>query len=141
MLERMRTHLDVAREITAPPATAWNALVDTRLWARWGPSVAAVRVDTDASVIEAGTRGHLRARVGPWVPFEVMAFDAGHRWTWRVAGVPATGHRVEPTTDGCRVVFEVPFVAAAYVLVCRRALARIAALVEDGDDAGEPGPV
>lgn len=126
----MRTHLDVSREIAASPAAAWDVLVDTRQWPRWGPSVAAVRVEVP--VIAAGTRGHVRARVGPWVPFEVTAFDPGHRWAWRVAGMPATGHRVEPMAGGCRVVFEVPLLAAGYALVCRRALAGIAALVEDG---------
>jgi hypothetical protein len=46
--------------------------------------------------------------------------------------VPATGHRVESVgvDDQCRVAFEVPLLAAGYVPVCRRALDRIAAIVE-----------
>jgi hypothetical protein len=62
----------------------------------------------------------------------VTHFDPGHRWVWRVAGIPATGHRVEPVAAGCRVVFEVPLPALGYAAVCRIALGRIARLVEDG---------
>jgi len=47
---------------------------------------------------------------------------------------PATGHRVDSyagESDRSRVVVEVPIVAAWYVTVCRRALDRFAALVEE----------
>ena len=126
----MRSHLDVSRDLAASPAAAWGVLTDTRSWPAWGPSVAEVR--TEPPVLAAvGQRGQLRGPVGPWVPFEITGFDPGSRWTWRVAGIAATGHRVEPRPDGCRVVFEVPRLAAPYAAVCRVALRRIAALVED----------
>jgi hypothetical protein len=63
------------------------------------------------------------------LPFAISTFEPGARWSWRVAGVPATGHRVEPTSDGCRIVFEVPIVAAPYAAVCRVALRRLARLL------------
>ena len=126
----MHRHLDVARDLDAPPAAAWGVLVDTRSWPAWGPSVREVRCDPPVLRV-AGQRGSLRGPVGPWVPFTITELEPGHRWSWRVAGVGATGHRVEPTATGCRVVFEVPRLAAPYALVCRLALARIAELVED----------
>ncbi len=127
----MRTHLDIGQQLRVAPGAAWAVLTDTRRWPEWGPTVAAVRSSTD--VLELGTTGHVRPVVGPWVPFRVTHLDPGSRWTWRVAGIPATGHRVEPTAAGCRVVFEVPIVAGAYAPVCRVALARIARLLTSPD--------
>ena len=114
--------LVVSREITATPADAWRLLTDTRRWPAWGPSV--VGVACEDRFIVAGSRGHVRTVGGLELPFRVTAC-ADRRWTWRVAGVPATGHRVEPLGDRCRVAFEVPSLAAPYALVCRRALANV----------------
>jgi hypothetical protein len=118
--------LVAAREFARDPATAWDRLVDTAAWPEWGPSVAAV--DCDDRRVRAGSTGRVRvARLGAWVPFRVTAreWDGSRgRWTWRVAGVPATGHAVAPTDRGCRVSFEAPLAAAPYLPVCRRALDR-----------------
>jgi hypothetical protein len=49
-----------------------------------------------------------------------------------VAGIPATGHRVEALGPGrCRVVFEVPLLAAPYLAVCRLAAHRIRTILEE----------
>ncbi|WP_317988545.1 polyketide cyclase [Haloprofundus salilacus] len=75
------------------------------------------------------------AALGVRVPFEVESFDADegrgrYRWTWRVAGVPAIGHRLEPICENrCRVGFEIPLVGAGYCVVCASALRRIERLV------------
>jgi hypothetical protein len=127
----MPTHLDVAGDLAAAPADAWRVLSDTRWWPAWGPSVTAV--DADAHVIAAGARGRVRLLGGLWVPFEITDLVPGERWAWRVAGIPATGHRVEPRTDGCRVVFEVPVLAAPYAAVCRIALRRLEQLLATPD--------
>jgi len=133
--------LAVAARFAVGPETAWDALVDTDCWPAWGPSVTAV--DCADRRIDAGSEGRVRLPGGVWVPFRVTHLS-GRRWTWRVARVPATGHRVE-TIDGrpspdatagdeseaCRVVFEVPVLAAGYVPVCRRALGDLAALLEE----------
>ena len=50
---------------------------------------------------------------------------SGRRWAWSVAGVPATAHEVRPDGRGCRVRFEVPWWASAYLPVCAVALGRI----------------
>ncbi len=130
-----RRRLVVSRVVDAPADAAWDLLTDTTRWSEWGPSVAAV--DCSARHIEAGTTGRVRvAGVGIWVPFEVESYVDGDgeekRWTWSVARVPATGHRVDPVgvDEQCRVAFEIPLLAAGYVPVCRRALDRIARIVE-----------
>ena len=123
--------MDVAREVPAAPAAAWRLLTDLDAWPRWGPTVTAAELTGGGRRLTGGTRGRVRTPVGLWLPFAVTAFEPGYRWVWRVAGVPATGHRVEPHAGGCRVVFEVPVLAAAYAPVCHRALDRIAALLAE----------
>ncbi|ELZ43226.1 hypothetical protein C471_01062 [Halorubrum saccharovorum DSM 1137] len=126
---REGTTLAVGRDVGAAPAVAAERLRDTREWPDWGPAIAAVESD-DRYVIR-GTRGRVRV-AGAWLPFRVTACN-GRRWDWRVAGVPATGHRVDSYAgdpERSRVVVEVPLVAAWYAPVCRRALDRFAALIE-----------
>jgi len=137
-----RTHegrrLEVAREIDAAPATLWELLVDTARWPGWGPSVR--DVECSERHIRAGSTGRVRIPGGLWLPFEVRAFaslpadpragDSG-RWTWRVARVPATGHRVDVREGEPEVVFELPLAAAGYAPVCRRALAKIDRIADD----------
>lgn len=121
--------LAVGRDVAVTPAVAAEAFRDTRAWPDWGPAIDAV--ESDARYVTRGTSGRVSVG-GAWVPFRVTACD-GRRWEWRVAGIPATGHRVDRyagDSDRCRVVIEVPIVAAWYVPVCRRALDRFAALVE-----------
>jgi hypothetical protein len=63
---------------------------------------------------------------GLWVPFEITQWREGSFWSWKVLGLPATGHRVEPLPHGrCSLAFTVPMVAAPYLLVCRSAIERI----------------
>lgn len=81
------------------------------------------------SQLHAGARGTVWTAAGVRLPFTVTEFDTGHRWAWAVAGVPATGHEVIEVPDGCRVRFEVPWWAVAYLPVCAAALARIDRLV------------
>jgi len=139
--------LAVTARLAVAPETAWDALVDTERWPAWGPSV--TDVECEDRRILAGSTGRVRLPGGVWVPFRVTHL-ADRRWTWRVARVPATGHRVESvggsaTGEGgrndasgddtnwrgaCRVVFEVPPLAAGYVPVCRRALGDLATLLD-----------
>lgn len=120
----------VTRELRAPASAAWDLLTDVRRWPSWGPTVREARVDGGGSRIGPGSTGAVRAAVGPWVPFRVTTFDDGRAWSWRVAGVPATSHRVEDLgPDRCRVGFRVPWPAAPYAVVCEVALRRIEAEV------------
>lgn len=82
-------------------------------------------------MVRAGTRGRVRSALGVWLPFEVTHYEEGRAWAWRVCGVHATGHRVEELAPNrCRVVFELPWLAAPYALICRWALRRIARILE-----------
>jgi hypothetical protein len=119
--------IEVAREFPAPADRAWALLIDTGRWPEWGTSVRGVEcADRE---IRAGTTGRIETVLGITVPFEIVACEP-YRWTWRVARIPATGHRVEPLGENrCRVVFEVPVLAVGYIPVCRRALGRIAHIV------------
>ena len=115
----------VDRLIGAPPAVVWRLLVDVREWPHWGPSVRRAELHGGGSQLHAGARGTVWTVAGVRLPFAVTEFDTGHRWTWAVAGVPATGHQVTGSADGCRARFEVPWWAMAYLPVCAAALARI----------------
>jgi len=51
-------------------------------------------------------------------------------WSWKVAAIKATGHRIQTTETGkCCLWFEVPIIAAPYTLICQMALGRIANLL------------
>lgn len=113
------------REIDAPAQVAWRLLTDLSRWPEWGPSVRAARLEGDS--FGAGARGRVTTALGFDLPFEVTGFEDGRSWSWSVAGIPATDHRVEPLDDGrCRVGFGVPAIAFPYLAVCHVALARLA---------------
>jgi hypothetical protein len=117
-------------EILVPAAAAWQLLVDTARWPQWGPSVA--RVESDERYISAGSSGRVQTPIGVWIPFRVTEFIAGYHWSWEVADIPATGHRIESLgSHRCRVVFEVPLLAAPYLAVCRLAAKRIKRILEE----------
>jgi len=127
------------RDIDAPAFVAWRLLIDTRQWPNWGPSVRAV--DVPARCIGPGTRGRVQTAAGLWLPFEITDWQPDRYWDWRISGIPATGHAVEPTgPNRCRVRFMIPRWAPFYRPVCRRALRRIAALAEGRDGAGRSDP-
>lgn len=115
--------LEVAEEMDAPAERLWHLLTDTDRWPEWGPLVAAVV--TDDRQIRTGTTGTLETTFGVGLPFEVTSC-LDFRWTWEIAGVTATGHRVEPLDGRCRVVFEVPMLAAGYAPICAVALRELA---------------
>ena len=119
----------VDRFIAAPPSAAWELLVDLAAWPRWGPSVRRAALLDGATELGLGTRGEVWPAVGVTLPFVITEFDPGRRWSWKVAGVPATGHQVTAAPGGCRIRFEVPWWATAYLPVCSAALGRIDALL------------
>ena len=110
--------------IAAPAEKVWEILCDTQLWPQWGPSVQAV--DCPQRYIAQGVRGRLQTPAGFWVGFEIDRFEPPYYWDWKVAGVPATGHRLTALgSDSCELSFEMPAFALLYALVCRRALKNI----------------
>jgi uncharacterized protein YndB with AHSA1/START domain len=114
---------EVADEIDAPAERLWELLTDTERWPEWGPWVE--DVESDDRWIRTGTTGTVETAVGVRVPFEVTSC-VNFRWTWEIAGVPATGHRVEPLNGHSRVVFEVPLFGAGSSPLCGIALRNLA---------------
>lgn len=120
--------LEASHVLAVSPADVWDLLVDVRRWPEWSPIVRGVDA-TDVRV-RTGTAGRIRVP-GVWLPFEVTDC-ADRRWTWRIAGLSAAGHRVDELAENrCRVVFELPPTAVGYAPVCLRALERIESLLED----------
>jgi hypothetical protein len=116
--------LEVHRSIRTPCEPVWDLLVDTDRWSDWGPTVTGV--DVPAQRICRHASGRVKTAVGLWLPFVVDIFEEGSRWSWKVAGIRATGHRIEKTPDRrCRLTFEVPLWAAPYAIVCWLAARRI----------------
>jgi hypothetical protein len=119
--------IESAATLDVPAAAAWSVLTDTHAWSTWGPSMRAV--DSPQRFISAGTRGRVQTMPGLWLPFEITEWEDGCKWSWRVGGVNATGHRVTPlSVNSCRVTFMIPRWAPFYVPVCRIALRRIESL-------------
>ena len=116
-----------SREMDASAEVCWDCLVDTDRWPAWGPSIRAV--DCDRRYVESGTTGRVRTVGGLWLPFEITTCS-DRRWTWRVARIPATGHRVRAGPPP-RIEFEIPLLAAGYVPVCLRALQELAEMVRE----------
>lgn len=107
----------------------WRLITDTRLWPRWGPSVRTV--DCRDTVIRPASTGRILTALGFWISFAVDDFKPGVYWDWRIAGIPATGHRVEPLGPAsCRLSFDTPAWAVVYLPVCYLALIRIQRLVK-----------
>lgn len=116
--------LHISRDIAAPPEVVWDLLVDVGRWAAWGPSVRDVRLDTPR--IALGSRGMVETVAGVRLPFEITELEEGRAWSWKVGGVSATDHTVEPLERGrTRVTFGVPWLATPYLGICALALRRI----------------
>jgi len=121
--------METAILIDAPLKTIWEIVTDTHCWPIWGPSVKAVRCKD--RFIQPGTTGSVKTALGFWVPFEITDFVPGKKWSWRVANIPATGHRVEAISpERCRLIFEVVGIAAPYLLICKIAARRIKRIAE-----------
>lgn len=123
-------HVAASLTVAASPARVWRLLADFDAWPRWGPTVAAV--ESEAPSVASGVTGRVRTSLGLWLRFEISTCVPGREWSWRVAGVPATGHRIEPIDeDRVRVVFTVPWLAAPYLSVLWLGLHRLRRLAED----------
>ena len=105
-------------------------LSTTSSWSQWGPSVSAV--EPANAKLSLGMRGRVRTPLGLWLPFHITRYDPPCSWAWSVLGIPATSHTVAKAPGGCRISFGVPAPALAYLILCRLALERIAALSEGG---------
>ena len=128
MLKIAFPYVEIGALIPAPHAAVWDILTDTVRWNEWGPTVTAV--DSADRHIRKGSTGRVRTVSGIWLPFVVTEFDDGKSWSWHVAGIRATGHRVEQVDEQTSLVFfQVPLYAAPYIIVCKLALLKISKLI------------
>ena len=115
--------------VAAPAEVVWDDLVDLTAWPSWGPTVRSARLDDGGTLLGAEATGSLVTTLGVPLRFEVDGWcGAGARrsWSWRVAGVRATGHGVVETgPEACRVWMSVPWWAPAYLGVVAPALVRL----------------
>lgn len=126
--------LTLGLDVEASPDVVWDLLVRLSAWPRWGPTVREARLDDGAPVLHPGATGRVRTVAGPWVPFRVEEWrvdDEARCWSWRVAGIPATGHGVTRlAARRCRVEMSAPWWAAGYAPVLWLGLRRLRALAE-----------
>jgi hypothetical protein len=123
----------VERDVDAPAETVWSILTDTRRWPEWGPVVA--DVESSTRYVETRTIGRIRfeGTAAP-VPFAVREVDdVAHRWTWDLARLFGSGHRVESLPDGSRVGFELPLAAPGLGPLVYRACSNVARMAEVAD--------
>ena len=124
MIKISKTHITVGKMFLASHHTIWDLITDTFQWPEWGPTVKAVR--HAERYIRKGSRGQVLTVLGLWLPFEIIDYEHSCFWSWKVASIRATGHRVQPMdTGGCCLWFEVPIIAAPYLVICQIALNRI----------------
>ena len=117
-------YLEISRVVGASSNRAWELLTDTYTWKEWGPTV--LGVQSSDRHIKKGSHGRVKTALHFWVPFRITDLESGMYWSWRIFGINATGHRVEPLDQSsCRLVFQVPLWAAPYLLACKIALDRI----------------
>lgn len=133
LLEMPLHHIKTETIISASPKIVWEVLTDTHCWHKWGPSVTSVRCDD--RFISAESKGFVRTITGLWVPFAITDYVPERLWAWRVWDIPATIHRVEAlSAERCRIIFEVPLIAAPYLLVCKIAAKRIKRIAENNEE-------
>ncbi len=91
-----------------------------------------------------GSRGTIAPVIGPRLHYEITGFEPMRSWTWKVAGVAATGHRIagrpgpSGTTRRTEVVFDAPWWAPFYLPVLWLGLRRLARLAEIEESTGRP---
>ncbi|OBF70540.1 polyketide cyclase [Mycobacterium sp. 852002-51613_SCH5001154] len=123
--------LTTDRAIAAPPSAVWDLLVDLDAWPKWGPTIRGASLDEPYTELGLHATGTVDTSLLITVPFVVTEFEPGRLWAWKVAGIPATRHWVDPMGEGARAGMGVPWWAAPYVSVCAIALRRIDALLTD----------
>jgi hypothetical protein len=124
MIKITKNRISVGKFYPVSPLIVWDIIIDTSQWPRWGPTVKNVQLSE--RYISTGSKGQVLTSLGVWLPFIIDEYEHGSFWSWKVATVKATGHRVqESEKGGSNLWFEIPMIAAPYTIVCQLALGRI----------------
>ncbi len=119
----------IGETLNVPSQDVWDIITDTTRWPKWGPSI--IAVDSVDKYIRKGTRGRVKTLFGIWLPFVITDFDDQRYWSWKIWGIRATGHRIEPVDEfKCNIFFEVPSIALPYLFICWIAIKRIEASLQ-----------
>ena len=124
MVKISATHVSVGKHLQVTLSEIWNLITDTTKWPIWGPTV--LEVESADRFIKSGSKGHVKTAAGIWLPFQIADYEERNHWSWKVASVKATNHRVVVhPSGGCLLWFDTPIFAAPYSLTCHLALGRI----------------
>ena len=124
MIKISLARVSIGKFIQASPLIVWDLITDTVQWPLWGPTVKKVRFPQ--RFIRKDSKGQVLTIFGIWLPFVITEYEHARFWSWNVASIKATGHRIQPIeTGGCSLWFDVPMIAVPYSLVCQMALCRI----------------
>ncbi len=129
MIKISATHICPGKFYSTSSRIVWDIITDTAKWPRWGPTVKDVHLPE--RFIRNGSEGRVLTLFGIWAPFLIDKFEEGRFWSWKVASINATGHRIQAVDGGCNLWFDVPIIAAPYALVCQIALNRIQKLLHE----------
>ena len=122
-------HIGPSVEIGADVSAVWDLLAGFEHWPRWGPTVRAVR--SDAAAVAEGVGGRLQTVIGIWLPFEITEVEPQRSWDWKVAGIPATRHYLDPIGERrTRARFTVAWPAAPYAVILWIGLRRLKTMAE-----------
>ena len=130
MIKITTNRISVGKFYPASPLIVWELITDTSQWPRWGPTVK--RVHFPERFIRKGSSGRVLTAFGIWLPFVIDEYEHASYWSWKVATIKASGHRVQASEyGGSNLWFDVPMIAAPYAAVCQMALGRIENLLSE----------
>ena len=122
------TRASVGKFYPAAPLSVWGLITDTFQWPRWGPTVKSVQCSD--RFIRQGSRGQVLTPFGIRLPFVVTEYEHARFWSWEVASLKATGHRLQAIeSGGCYLWFDMPLITLPYAVICRMALNHIEGLL------------
>ena len=110
-------HIEIEREIPAPPERVWDVVADHRGWTRWaGAREVVLRSEGDPAPNGLGAVRVLRGR-GIAIEEEIVGFDPPRCLAYRIsAGLPVKRHRaeiqLEPAGTGTRLRWTAEFAPA-----------------------------
>ncbi len=127
---------EIGQTLHASCEDVWELITNTKRWHEWGPSI--TEIDCAERYIKKGAHGKVKIPIGIWVPFVITEYEEMRYWSWRIWGVRATGHKIEPLDEcRCNIIFEVPTFASPYLFICWIAIRRIKIILEQDGGAGE----